>query len=109
MKIFILAASLAAAAAPAALAQDNSGCPGATPTAATRAYYASPRAEAASAYARDTAAREAREAYDARVAAARENYRWRPVRYEQPLGGDYDALYGPGAYHQNYELAPHNW
>ena len=31
-------------------------------------------------------------------------YRWQVVKYAWPRG-DYDAIYGPGAYHQNYELA----
>ena len=32
-------------------------------------------------------------------------YRWQVVKYAWPRG-DYDAIYGPGAYRQNYELRP---
>jgi hypothetical protein len=64
-------------------------------------------ASAANVYddARDTAALVQAARY-ARVSDTGQIYRWRVVKYAWPRG-DYDAIYGPGAYRQNYELEPH--
>jgi hypothetical protein len=62
---------------------------------------------AASVYddAQDTAALVQAARY-ARVSDTGQIYRWRVVKSAWPRG-DYDAIYGPGAYRQNYELPAH--
>jgi hypothetical protein len=100
----ILIAGAAIAAASVALAQP--ACP---PAAATVAV-APERATAANVYddARDTSAIVYADqvARAARHSDVGEIYRWQMVKYAWPRG-DYDAIYGAGAYRQNSELAPH--
>jgi hypothetical protein len=57
--------------------------------------------------ARDTAALVRASRY-ARASDTGEIYHWQVVKYAWPRA-DYDAIYGPGAYRQNYELpaVPH--
>jgi hypothetical protein len=97
-----LAVVLAAAGATASLAQPQ--CPPADTTAMPPP---PPYAQGApSVYddARDTAAI----VHADRVAGASARgqiYRWQVVKYAWPRG-DYDAIYGPGAFRQNHELQP---
>jgi hypothetical protein len=99
----ILIAGAAIFAASAALAQP--ACP---PAGAAVAVV--PEGAAANVYddARDTAAIVYADqvAKAARHSDAGEIYRWQMVKYAWPRG-DYDAIYGAGAYRQNSELRPH--
>ncbi|HEY2178650.1 MAG TPA: hypothetical protein VGH15_08725 [Caulobacteraceae bacterium] len=100
MKLILIAgAALAAACA----AQAQPACP---PTDVTVAV-APEGAAAANVYddARDTAAIVYADhvARASRHSTVGELYRWQVVKYAWPRG-DYDALYGPGAFRQNEEL-----
>jgi hypothetical protein len=41
----------------------------------------------------------------ARASDVGQIYHWQVVKYAWPRA-DYDAIYGPGAFHQNFELTP---
>ncbi|HXU99692.1 MAG TPA: hypothetical protein VG166_04265 [Caulobacteraceae bacterium] len=102
MKLILIAGAAVAAAS---IASAQPACPPADVTVA-----AAPDGAAANVYddARDTAAI----VYADHVARAErhssvgEIYRWQMVKYAWPRG-DYDAIYGPGAYRQNSELRPY--
>ena len=104
LSLFAGAAAIIALGASAAMAQP--ACPPAGVTVAV----APDSQAAANVYddARDTAAIVYADhvARADRHSKAGEIYRWQMVKYAWPRG-DYDAIYGAGAYRQNNELTPH--